>query len=262
MTKYLTSAAFIIGVSAYIFFGDFSGKTMSFLSYKNPYSRKPASFELAVQKKEENVEKATPTKEVKVSKIKKIELKIDKINEVVSCYQKDCDFADTDSREYGLSVGQALKSQMMELYEETLKMELESSQIEELGAKLLAIGDGHVKEAAILLLSTQPPSQMVLDSLIENVIDYHDPNLIGLTLIELEKYNDEKYKIQIRDSFMKNFKEGSLLVKEALAKGLYRFVSEDTRGQFQDILENLPKNSRVRNNLKSSLDRFDHTVNL
>lgn len=262
MMKYFSSGIFVIAISAYIFFGDFQGKSMSFLSYKNPYSRKPASFELAAQSKDDETVKKEEQKEIKVSKSKKIEKKIDKLNDIVSCYQKDCDFANTDSREYGLSVGQALKTEMMDLYEDVLKNEFESSEISMIANKLMAIEDGHVKEAAILLLSTQPPSQENLTSLIDNVIDYHDPNLIGLTLIELEKYDDEKYKIQIRDSFMKNFREGSLLVKEALAKGLYRFVSEDTRGQFQDILNNLPKNSRVRNNLKSSLDRFDHSVNL
>lgn len=260
MKKIFASTTLLIAAYGYFHFSDNSPKMVkNFLDYKNPYTRKPASVTDAF----ENIKETKVAKEEVVVKTDKGYMtKIESLKRLVTCYESNCDFADGDPREYDLSVGRELKKEMMDLYEDVLKKEIVDKSIEKTAIEFLAISDGHVKEAALLLLSTQPPSQDALDAIINDVLDYHDPNLIGLTLMELEKYKDEAYKVQIRESFLKNFKSGSLLVREALAKGLYRFVSEDTRSQFENIMESLPKNSKVRNNIKYSLERFDSKTRL
>ncbi len=252
MNKVTYGLILFFSVVGYLFFFPSSKETVgSLLDYRNPYTRKPASISDAQEVVEtESVDRT------------KLQIKLSKLYTLKNCYTTDCDIASSDSREYELTIGSQLKQELLAFYEEVLKSGRVSTEIEDVALEFLAINDGHVKEAALLLLSTQPPSQVALTGIIENVLDYHDPNLIGLALIELEKYKNEDYHIQIKESFLKNFREGSLLVKEALAKGIYKFVNQDTRSQYESILNNLPKNSRVRKNLKASLERYDYRSKL
>lgn len=220
---------------------------------KNPYSRKPASL---IQKK------VIKKKPVIVKKKANIDSRISSLAEIKNCYVVKCDFEANDSREYDLTVGQNLKRELFNLYENVLRKEINDSKITTVGIEYLKVPNGHVKEAALLLLSTQEPSQEALTAITENVLDYHDANLVGLALMELEKYKTGEYDVIIKDSFIKNFDRGSLMVKEALAKGIYRFVNESNRNEYDQILQGLPKGSRVRRNLKASLDRYDHSARL
>ncbi len=242
----------IVGVN---FYNTSEDKVVStdFFDRKNPYSRKPASIgkgEVLVKKEEIN------------KKVVGIENRIEKLATLKGCYTKKCEFSSADSREYDLSVGQSLKKELLNFYEEVLTNEIVDERVSSIARDFLKISNGHVKEAALLLISTQGPSQENLDSIVNNVLEYHDANLVGLALMELEKYKDDQYEVSIKESFVNNFTTGSLMVKEALAKGLYRFVNEDSRNVYGDILESLPKGSRVRRNLKASLDRYDHRARL
>lgn len=229
-----------------------SNNRVGIFKNKNPYSRKPASI---IQK---------PRVEKKIVKKKKANLddRINTLAEIKNCYTVKCDFDANDSREYDLTVGQNLKKELFDLYENVLRKEIQDPKILATGIEYLKVSDGHVKEAALLLLSTQEPSQEALTAITENVLDYHDANLVGLALMELEKYKTGEYDVIIKESFIKNFDRGSLMVKEALAKGIYRFVNESNRNDYDEILRGLPKGSRVRRNLKASLDRYDHSARL
>ncbi|EQC46656.1 hypothetical protein [Bacteriovorax sp. Seq25_V] len=252
MNKVTYGLVLFSAVVGYMFFFPGSKESVgSLLDYRNPYSRKPASLSAPQEVVEtESVDKT------------KLQIKLSKLYTLKDCYTSDCDIASNDAREYELTIGSKLKKELLSFYEEVLKSGKVSSEIEDVALEFLAINDGHVKEAALLLLSTQPPTQVALNGIIDNVLDYHDPNLIGLALIELEKYKSEEYNLQIKESFVRNFREGSLLVKEALAKGIYKFVNHESRSQYENILNNLPKNSRVRKNLKASLERYDYRSKL
>jgi len=230
-----------------------SSKKIGFFENKNPYERKPASIGNV-----NNVVKPIVQKK-KVTGVKQRALRL---SEIKSCYTQKCDFASNDSREYDLTVGNSLKKELFDLYEETLKNEISDQRITDIGIEYLRVSNGHVKEAALLVLSTQEPSQEALNAITENVLDYHDANLVGLALMELEKYRSTDYQVVIRESFIKNFNNGSLMVKEALAKGIYKFVNANNREDYGEILNSLPHNSQVRKNLKASLDRYDYNARL
>jgi hypothetical protein len=256
----LKKAAFVaLGVAAtlggihYFSNSGSSGKRVGIFENKNPYSRKPASL---VHKK------VIKKKPVALKKKANIDSRISGLAEIKNCYIVKCDFEANDSREYDLTVGQNLKKELFNLYESVLRKEINDPKITAVGIEYLKVPNGHVKEAALLLLSTQEPSQEALSAITENVLDYHDANLVGLALMELEKYKTGEYDVIIKESFIKNFDRGSLMVKEALAKGIYRFVNEANRNEYHQILEGLPKGSRVRRNLKASLDRYDHSARL
>jgi phenylalanyl-tRNA synthetase beta subunit len=156
-------------------------------------------------------------------------------------------------------VGQSLKTELLALYEDTLNRNRRDKRLSEISREFLKISDGHVKEAALFLLSTQEPTPENLNAILESIMNYHDANLIALALMELEKYQGAQYQVQLYENFKSNLKTGSIFVKEALARGIDQFVTLDTRGDFEDLLNEMPLNSRVRQNLKSSLDRFDHS---
>jgi len=242
-------------LGAYYFVGhNKESKRIGLFDRKNPYSRKPASLPIRREVVQKEVKKEAKVETLDVAKSRLAKIK--------DCYTQKCNISSNDSREYDLSVGQSLKKELFSLYEQTLRNEVIDDRITEIGIEYLGVSDGHVKEAALLLLSTQEPSQEALNAITENVLDYHDANLIGLALMELEKYKTGEFDVVIKDSFIKNFRKGSLLVKEALAKGIYKFVNEENRNDYGEILRSLPKNSKVRKNLKATLDRYDYNTRL
>jgi len=180
------------------------------------------------------------------------------LKKIYNCYEKmNCPFPQTDSRSYDLAVGKKLKSKLEELYEKVEEEDYVDERVSTIAREYMKIADGHVKEVALMLLSTQPPSQENLDSILNDVINYHDSSLLNMAFLEFGKYDSVSDRQLIEESLFKNLQSGSILVREGITKNIYPMISSDNKERFVSLLQKLPSNSLMYRNLRNSLERFD-----
>ncbi|MCJ8277114.1 MAG: hypothetical protein MJK18_09755, partial [Bdellovibrionales bacterium] len=163
------------------------------------------------------------------------------------CYQtQDCDFPNKDPSEYNYSVGQEIKKQLNKAYKRILRgEETRISYWSQEAIKSLKVSDGHVKEAALEVISTQPPSPQAFEKLLTDVIEYHDPLLIAQALAELQKYQEPQYQVRIYQTLSKVLNSGSLLVKKEIVYNIVPFLNKQSLPYFQDSLKKMNPSSNV-----------------
>ncbi|WP_127716980.1 hypothetical protein [Halobacteriovorax sp. HLS] len=177
------------------------------------------------------------------------------IDHLRSCFEsRSCGFSKTDSRAYDLNLAQAIKRELNHLYEFVLENEIEDDRISSLARGYLKISDGHVKEAALMLLSTQKPSSENLESILEQTISYHSAPLVELAMIELSKYKTSEWQERIDNNFIENLKTGSVIVRQVLAKNIATFLNEENRLKYKSFIKNYTSDSKVRKFILASLE--------
>jgi hypothetical protein len=185
----------------------------------------------------------------------KISKKIKKISHLHSCFSsRNCGFSKGDSRSYDLDLGKAIKRELEELYEEVVDREVVSAKISSLGREFLKSSDGHIKEAALMLLSTQEPSSDNLNTILEEAISFHSAPLAELAIIELSKYKKEEWQESIDQSFLSNLKTGSVIVRQTLAKNISKFLNEANESKYKDFIENESNDSKIKKYIAASLE--------
>lgn len=180
----------------------------------------------------------------------------DHLREINACYQKSCDYPDTYPHDYENGVGQALKKTLRQLRDIVREEKLESEELASLAREFLANSDGHVKEAALDLMSTQPPSSANRDSLLNDVIGDHDANLIAHGLLELRRYDGAADQAKIQQALADSMETGAPYVAMAVAEGIAPFLSDSSVPTYRQVAKNLSAGSVVRNNLEASLDEY------
>lgn len=183
-----------------------------------------------------------------------ISKKIKSITHLNSCYMsRNCGFSKGDSRSYDLDLGKAIKRELEELYEEVEDREIESQMISNLGREFMKSSDGHIKEAALMLLSTQAPNSDNLNTILEEAISFHSAPLAELAIVELSKYKKEEWKESIDESFLENLKTGSVIVRQTLAKHISKFLDSTNKVKYKDFIENESSDSRIKKFIAASL---------
>ena len=122
--------------------------------------------------------------------------------------------------------------------------------------KNLMISDGHIKKAALVILSMGEKSEGSFDSIIRNVLNYHDRKLVDMGLAELSRYKNEGYFGKIHQTIINVISTGSIFAKNEVAKKAYLFITKDTYDEYLGLLQSLSKNSRTRVFLKASLEQY------
>lgn len=180
-----------------------------------------------------------------------------RLSGINNCYKKqNCNYSSRDPKEYSIEVGQDLRRELLNLLDRVETQELEGDAISEIGREYIQNQDGYVKEAALLLLSTQAPSRANLMSIVEHVLDYHNTDLVELALIELEKYELNDDKQYIYDAIKKNLMTGSIISRERISREIYSFISEDTYHVYLEVSKSLSRGSIVRKNLEAALEQY------
>jgi hypothetical protein len=220
----------------------------------NPQSldtpRKKTHSENIISKSEEKYK--TNHKEIKSTFNKKSQ----ELKTIYNCYKlRDCDLPKTDPRAYDLAVGLKLKQKLYEIYNNMTEPDYDNENISRIAREYLSIADGHVKEAALVLMGTQPPSRENLESLIKDVFNFHDSTLINMAFSEIEKYKDAADRIYIEEAILENLSKGSILVREALSKNISQIITSENKNKFLRLIEGLPKDSIIYRNIMNS---FSH----
>ena len=177
------------------------------------------------------------------------------INHLAICFEsRSCGFSKNDSRSYDLELGNAIKRELDSLYEEILDNEVQASWVSSLARRYMKISNGHVKESALMLMSTQGPSSENLSSILNDAISFHSAPLAELALVELSKYQTSTWREEIDKSFITNLSRGSLFVRQTLAKNIESFLNSENRELYKEFVESLPGSSKVKRYIMASLN--------
>jgi hypothetical protein len=186
-------ATFFIALSlaGSIYYSAYYSKSGSSWETKNPYSRSPASIGL----NDKISEQYRDTKGAPES----VESYSSNLEVLKECFdEKKCHMFNDGF--YDISLSRTVRNELVSFYEYVLKNQIKSQKIERLARLFMEVNNSQIKEKALLLLSTQHPSQENLQSIIRNILDKNDPNLVGLAIMELEKYKGhEKYRTVIKN---------------------------------------------------------------
>ncbi|EQC50342.1 hypothetical protein M899_2571 [Bacteriovorax sp. BSW11_IV] len=180
----------------------------------------------------------------------------EEIQKLKDCYSKICNFPNKDPRMHDLALGQKIKDKLFKLKEKALN-EKSNPKYSEIAREYLKIEDGHVKEAALALMSTQPISSENFHSIVQDVLKYHDDALIEDAMMELERYQKLGHQEQITEALTESFQVASPMIKEKLAKGLFPFINEDTFNKYSEMAQNQNWNAKSVKILRSNLRRFE-----
>lgn len=180
------------------------------------------------------------------------------ISELLDCYKSEtCPFPNRDPREYKLSVGQAIKKKLKSAYGRLIKNEEQQTQYWlQMALKSLSVDDGHVKEAALEVISTQEPNNEAFDKILNDIINYHDPLLIAQAMAELQKYQGQSYQTKVYQSLSQAMQTGSLMVKKEIVQNLVPFMNPQSLPFFQSALDKMNPKSNVHTALYKLIKDF------
>ena len=117
--------------------------------------------------------------------------------------------------------------------------------------------DGHVKEGALRLLATQPPSPESLNAILNDIIGDTDAQLIEPALRELRKYPSPSDRALIEQRLAASLLTGSPFVAEAISENLGPFINNSSLATFQDAAAQASEGSRIRSNLRAQLADYE-----
>jgi len=211
--------------------------------------RAPASLSLSVSGSQE-IERAESHKP-------RLEGYAAALEELAACYETErCNFPRTDEKSYGFAVGQALRGELLSMKEWVEANGLRDESVSQVASAYLESEDGHVQEAAIALLATQPTSSASLEALLSNVIGGYDAQLIKQALRELERYKEYDDRQKIVGALSSALVTGSPFVAKEVSAGVEPFVEDSTLRAFEDAVAQLPEGSMVKANLARALAGF------
>ncbi|GEM_PF-4989026 len=122
--------------------------------------------------------------------------------------------------------------------------------------RLIHIRDGHVKKAALIVLSFGTVSKGSFESILSGVINYHDAFLVKIALAELLRYKDQQYFGELYPKLEEVLMSGSLLVREAVAGMMHLYINKKNYNHYKKFVNQLDENSKERVLLEASLERF------
>jgi hypothetical protein len=180
---------------------------------------------------------------------------VSKLEDLQSCYERECPFPAADSRGYYFAVGQALKSELLSLAEEARAGKPLDPQVVAAARSQLDTEDGHVQAAALRVLATQAPAPESRDAILQFVIGGYDAEVIPDALAQLARYTSPEDQAQIAPALANAMATGSPFVAKAVAAGVAPFVSEETAGAYREALTAIPEGSVVKEQLQAALEK-------
>ena len=170
---------------------------------------------------------------------------------------QNCDLPNDDPRAYMLSayknLSEAIKKNndyFLKGWNENKKAQLQS---------FLKLPDGYVKQEALRVALQLPKSdsEKLLNSVTEDVLHYHDSELIKDTLTFLNKNMNSGNEQFIYNEVSKALTNGSPFVSEALAENIDVLLNTRSLKSFKTVASELPKGSAEKVFLSSSIKEFE-----
>lgn len=180
-----------------------------------------------------------------------------RVDQILNCYSsEDCNYPKTDPKSYHFAVGQALKTEVLKLHAQVVRQKLVSVEVQNLAFKLMVVGDGHVKAAALHLLSSQPVSAESVRSIIQNILGYHDSALIQHAMLELLRYMGSEHEEEVHQSLNQAIRTGAPFVSREITQYIEPFLNEESLHYYQTTLNTISQSSEIYKNLKNSIQEF------
>ncbi|MCK5882620.1 MAG: hypothetical protein KAG61_02940 [Bacteriovoracaceae bacterium] len=182
---------------------------------------------------------------------------ISSIKNIERCLVESCSYPDNDSREYELSVYRDLNKKIINLYRIVLDDGVEAEAISKLARHYLTFEDGYVKEGALNLMSTQPPSMLSFNALKKNVFKFHDPLIAQQGMAELLKYR-KHYPSEVTSVLVDVLRTGGISVREAVSKDLASFITAKNLPKFISVRSRYQSGSVVYRLISMAIVEFGH----
>ena len=173
------------------------------------------------------------------------------------CYKRDCGFPRMDPRSYDLALGQKIKMSLQTLAGAVREQRLQDFRLSDTARDFLALDDGNVKEGALDLLATQPPSDENLHSILSDVIDNADAELVDQAMLELERYSTSTDRVEIDHALAHALLHGSPFVAKEISEKIGPLLNSTNGAFYKDVAAELESESAIKNNLLARL----HQVN-
>ena len=198
-----------------------------------------------------------------VKEIKKpLAPQFDNIYSDFQCYQKDdCDFPSEDPKAYHFAIGQKLKKTLMNIESSISENGVKEEKYQKLGQFFMAVPDGHVKEAALHILSSQEPSKDSFQAIIDGILNFHDPALIRHAMFELERYLGSSHEQKMIQEIAKVLLRGSPSVSKEISRYLVAFINSNSRDVFKEVLFQLHPRSIVYQRIQETLSEYEKREN-
>ncbi len=103
--------------------------------------------------------------------------------------------------------------------------------------------EGHLKILGLKILKDYPVNKKILDTLINDILFFHDSKLIQPLFIELKRYIPEHEKF-ILESIFKSLNTGSFFIREEISKNADLFLTLENINQVENLAKKLPSNLR------------------
>jgi hypothetical protein len=182
-----------------------------------------------------------------------------KLQALQACYQTEgaCGFPQTDPKEEFFAIGQEIKKILLQLEHQYHDNRSRSDELNALARQFLKNPDGHVKKAALHLMASQEPNIKNLDSLLRDVIAFHDAALIPQTMLELTRYLGQGQDQRIYDALASALVRGAPFVSLAIAQQISAFLNEQSLETFVAVLPQIHGGSKTRRHLRVMIDEYE-----
>ena len=171
------------------------------------------------------------------------------IQKLIDCLKFSChQFSNNDPRAYHLQVMRSIAHSIKDLGQDLSDMKRW-----QLVQETIVLPDGYVKEAALNLLATLPPSDEARELFIKEVLFFHDDKLVVQSVGEIQKYLFGTDRERMMMAISTVYKSGSPNVKRALSGLTQQLLNDQTINDFARLARNLPPLSLNRERIARAL---------
>lgn len=185
------------------------------------------------------------------------------LKNIEDCYNEEglCGFPTTDPKAEHFAIGDRIKNDLMKMQNYILDNNIKDEQVSEVARHFLKVPDGHVKKAAMHLMASQDKNGDNLESLLSEVIAYHDAYLIEQGMLELSRYlGDETSERKIHQALNQAMATGSPFVAEQISKNLNPFINSSSFSLYSQTMKTLSKGSMTHKNLKNAINEYQRLL--
>lgn len=173
-----------------------------------------------------------------------------------TCFQIECGYPRSDAKSYDFALGQDIKKALLALQEKVEEQKSVDPLLAQVARDFLADPDGHVKEAALHLLATQPTSAESLETILVHVIAEYDSELIEQALLELGRYQNVHEVERINEALAQAMTHGAPFVSQKIAENIEPFIQDQSYAFFATLSRRLTNGSQTYKQLHSALESF------
>lgn len=180
-----------------------------------------------------------------------------KLQELQSCLQKTkCPIAHNTNLPTKQAVYQAMAKRLDELNLSVRKNLTISADVAALAREYLKHESNQVSQAAIQLLSSQPPSQQNMAALLEDLMTQEDSRVVQKSIAMLASYIGSHFEVQMHQGVLRAIKSGSLSTSTVLSREIEPLLNDEFIDLYIGAVTELPAQSKIRRQLASQIKKY------